>query len=163
MPEQRLPRLWTENGRSIMDREQYNECMKPYISGKKAKEERKLDFCIGAKVCSGKAKSEEEARHICLTAPKAPPKTKAPKRKDCSADMIELAGCVIKKLSGDLTEAGLAEAMQLCACGKAKKTTRVEKAMAQITPEQMEALAIIGQITDDYKDTHWEDNFGMGK
>ena len=48
------------------NREEYNTCMKPYITGKgKTKEQRKLDFCIGAKMCSGKAKTDEEAKGIC--------------------------------------------------------------------------------------------------
>ena len=49
-----------------MDRVQYNSCMSPYIRGKdKTKEERQMGFCVGAKLCSGKAKTEEEARTIC--------------------------------------------------------------------------------------------------
>jgi len=49
-----------------MDRAAYNSCMSPYIKGKeKTKEERRADFCIGAKVCSGKAKSPEEAKVLC--------------------------------------------------------------------------------------------------
>lgn len=55
-----------------MDRQAYNDCMKPYISGKgMSKEERRLRFCVGAKVCSGKAKTEEEAAQVC-SVPKAP-------------------------------------------------------------------------------------------
>lgn len=55
-----------------MDRAKYNECMRPYITGTgRSKEERTLAFCIGAKVCSGKASSEEEAAQICQ-APKLP-------------------------------------------------------------------------------------------
>lgn len=47
-------------------REEYNTCMRPYITGKgKTREQRKLDFCIGAKVCSGKAQTDEEAKVIC--------------------------------------------------------------------------------------------------
>lgn len=47
-------------------REEYNQCIKPHITGTgKTKEQRKLDFCIGAKLCSGKAKTEKEARAIC--------------------------------------------------------------------------------------------------
>jgi transcription elongation factor Elf1 len=53
-------------------REEYNACMRPYITGSKSKEQRKLDFCIGAKVCSGKAKDREEAEKICLL-PKVKP------------------------------------------------------------------------------------------
>lgn len=55
----------------MRDREEYNACMRPYMTGSKPKEQRKLDFCVGAKVCSGKAKTEEEARAIC-SIPKLP-------------------------------------------------------------------------------------------
>lgn len=46
-------------------REEYNACMRPFITGSKPKEERKRDFCIGAKVCSGKATTKEEAAQLC--------------------------------------------------------------------------------------------------
>ena len=39
--------------------------MRPFITGSKPKEERKRDFCIGAKVCSGKATTKEEAAQLC--------------------------------------------------------------------------------------------------
>ena len=49
-----------------MDRAAYNACMSPYIKGKgKSKDERKRDFCVGAKVCSGKATTQEEALVLC--------------------------------------------------------------------------------------------------
>lgn len=48
-----------------MDRKAYNECMRPYITGSKPKEERKRDFCVGAKICSGKAQTREEALTLC--------------------------------------------------------------------------------------------------
>ena len=55
-----------------MDRAAYNACMSPYIKGKgKSKDERKRDFCIGAKICSSKASSREEALQMCpITIPK---------------------------------------------------------------------------------------------
>ena len=47
-------------------RQEFNACMGPFIRGKeKTKEERQAGFCIGAKICSGKAKTEEEAKAIC--------------------------------------------------------------------------------------------------
>jgi len=49
-------------------REQYNACMRPYITGSKPKEERKRAFCVGAKICSGKARTEEEADQLCAKA-----------------------------------------------------------------------------------------------
>ena len=47
-----------------MSRELYNACMIPWIKGKDGLE-RRLSFCVGAKICSGKAKTEEEAKQIC--------------------------------------------------------------------------------------------------
>lgn len=46
-------------------REEYNNCMRPFITGSKPKDERRLSFCVGAKICSGKAHSEEEAAQLC--------------------------------------------------------------------------------------------------
>lgn len=47
-------------------REEYNACMRPHITGKgKSKEQRKLDFCIGSKLCSSKAETREEATQLC--------------------------------------------------------------------------------------------------
>lgn len=46
-------------------RTEYNECMRPFITGSKPKEERKRDFCIGAKICSGRAQTKEEAAQLC--------------------------------------------------------------------------------------------------
>jgi len=45
--------------------------MRPFITGSKPKEERKRDFCVGAKICSGKAQTHEEALQLCAnTVPK---------------------------------------------------------------------------------------------
>ena len=48
-------------------RTEYNDCMRPFITGSKPKEERQRGFCVGAKVCSGKARTEEEAAQMCAT------------------------------------------------------------------------------------------------
>ena len=52
----------------MANREEYNACMRPFITGSKPKEQRKRDFCIGAKICSGKAQTEEEAADLCAKA-----------------------------------------------------------------------------------------------
>lgn len=55
-----------------MDREAYNSCMKPFMSGTgKTKQERQQSMCIGAKMCTGKAKNQEEAARMCAI-PKVP-------------------------------------------------------------------------------------------
>jgi len=47
-----------------MAREDYNACMVPWIKGREGLI-RRLSFCVGAKICSGKAKTEDEAKQIC--------------------------------------------------------------------------------------------------
>ena len=39
--------------------------MRPYMVGSKPKEQRKRDFCRGAKICSGKVSTEAEADSLC--------------------------------------------------------------------------------------------------
>ena len=77
-------------------REAYNSCMKPHISGKH--EDRKMDFCIGAKICSGKAKDEDEARRLCLL-PKEAKEAKGKKGKKspktCEKEVFETGQCML--------------------------------------------------------------------
>ncbi len=47
-----------------MTREDYNNCMAPYIKGQPGMD-RRMSFCVGAKMCSGKAHTIDEARQIC--------------------------------------------------------------------------------------------------
>jgi len=55
-----------------MDRKEYNSCMSVKMKNKKlSKEERKQEFCMAAKECSGKAKTREEAMAQC-NKPKLP-------------------------------------------------------------------------------------------
>jgi hypothetical protein len=49
----------------MASRAEYNKCIRPYITGSKPKEQRKLDFCVGAKICSGKAETREQAEGLC--------------------------------------------------------------------------------------------------
>lgn len=63
-----------------MDRKSYNECMIPYLKDGKTKEQHKMDFCVGAKICSGKAPSRGRAEEICtisLSQPKEPKERRA--------------------------------------------------------------------------------------
>lgn len=96
-----------------MGRKVYNDCMKPYISGQH--EDRRMDFCIGAKICSGKAKTPEEARKLCLEAPPVAPKARVRKR----IDLVSLAACAVKKidfasLTPENMQPTLAAALQSC-------------------------------------------------
>ena len=47
-----------------MAREAYNTCMAPWIRGGEGLD-RRMSFCAGAKICSGKAKTLEEAKALC--------------------------------------------------------------------------------------------------
>lgn len=83
-------------------REDYNKCMRPYITGSKPKEQRKMDFCIGAKVCSSKAKDEAEAKKLC-SLPKELKPTKITARRSrkpesCEKNVRKVAECVVSRL-----------------------------------------------------------------
>ena len=82
-------------------REEYNACMRPFITGKgKSKDERKQSFCIGAKVCSKKAQSEEQAAELCSnTTPKPKQQSLSPQANPC-ASAIDMATWV-QQPSGD--------------------------------------------------------------
>jgi len=112
-----------------MDRQQYNDCMRPYISGSGlTKEERRLRFCIGAKLCSGKAKTEEEAKSVCLIAREKKPKVKTTAIKDtdnvenCEKEILKLASCIAEHADMNLVrninslEVGIANALMVCLC-----------------------------------------------
>lgn len=112
-----------------MDRKQYNTCMKPYISGTgMTKEERRLRFCIGAKLCSGKAETEDEAMAVCLMPkPEKPKKVKGVDQSDpdkCEKDILKLAACIAENADMNLVgninslEAGIADALMVCVCQK---------------------------------------------
>jgi len=68
-----------------MDRTAYNQCMVPHMQGQKSKEQRQHDMCVGAKLCTGKVATREEAEQIC-SMPKLPKWAKAalPEVEDCS-------------------------------------------------------------------------------
>lgn len=106
-----------------MDRQAYNECMIPFMKG--GGPDRKLRFCTGAKICSGKAASEDEARQICISQPpKEPKKRKARKTVDCGKEMARVSACLAPLLvetEEELTISRLTAMLQQCACGKAEK------------------------------------------
>ena len=128
----------------MVDRSIYNHCMKPYIQGTgKTPEERRLDFCIGAKICSGKTSDKDQARQICLT---EPPREKKPRGSRAKVDPHELASCIIAKADGELTVDSLSTIIAGCVGVKLKKQTKREKIEAGMTPEQLEALEAIATL-----------------
>lgn len=110
-----------------MDRTKYNTCMRPHIIGSKPKEQRKLDFCVGAKICSGKAKTKEEAELICKEAASLPKPARSSRRKrgtvqSCEREVREVAQCMVDKIDMNLAsninsiEVTLVNAMMECRC-----------------------------------------------
>jgi len=109
-----------------MDRKQYNQCMVPYMKGSKPKEQRQFDMCVGAKICSGKAGNEEEAKRIC-SLPKEPKPVKTGQIKrgqSCEKDVAKLSQCIIENIDMNLAsninsiELAVRNALMECSCPK---------------------------------------------
>jgi hypothetical protein len=88
-----------------MDRKEYNQCMRPYLTGSKTKEERKRDFCVGAKICSSKVSTREEAEQICSLPkesrmPKKSAQQTLPPQNNPCASVINM-GTWVQQPSGD--------------------------------------------------------------
>ncbi len=122
-----------------MDRKAYNSCLSPYIKGKgKPKEQRRLDFCIGAKMCTSKASNQDEAKKICLAMPPKPPREPRERRakrggdsRNCGQKMVDLARCASRKIElTQLTQENftmaLAEALRGCGCHSVPTSEGVE-------------------------------------
>ena len=102
-----------------MDRSAYTTCMITWMKG--GGPDRKSRFCIGAKLCSGKAKSEEEAKQICLSLPAKEPKPR--KTSGRGIDPVKLASCIstnidLASLTLDNMPARLEAAITHCSTGK---------------------------------------------
>ena len=104
-------------------REDYTSCMVPYMSG--GGPDRKERFCKGAKICSGKASSEEEAARLCAEAAANPKPPRARKARGGKIDTGTLAACVIKGLDGsEPTLSNLSNILASCTGQKAVPNTR---------------------------------------
>lgn len=112
----------------MADRTAYNTCMKPYMTGAgKSREERNTGMCIGAKLCTGKAKNEDEALKLCQEASKQPKPEKARKGHG-KIDPTAMAQCIIAAApKGPLTVESLAAVITRCSAGKAKKPQTTKK------------------------------------
>jgi hypothetical protein len=89
----------------VATRKEYNACMRPYITGSKPKEQRKLDFCVGAKICSGKAPSREDAIQLCSLPKESKTLKKSvqqatPQKNNPCASIIDM-GTWVQQPSGD--------------------------------------------------------------
>ncbi len=119
-----------------MDRAAYNKCMIPFMKG--GGPDRKLRFCIGAKTCSGKAKSEAEAEQICINQPAREPKPHKGSRH--SIDPVNLATCMSTKmnmegLTVDNLPARLESAIKLCSMTKAGSPPTYKRFMTSCIKE----------------------------
>lgn len=107
-----------------MSRQEYNQCMSPYMRGSESKEQRQSDMCQGAKICSGKAKTEEEARYLCSLPkePKPAKKRAAKGSQSCEKEVLELASCIVERIDVDQAsninsiETAIINAMMVCKC-----------------------------------------------
>ena len=81
-------------------------------------------MCLGAKICSGKAKDREEAQKLCDEAallPKAPRKA----RGKCRIDIAALATCIINSLDGtEISQVKLAPIISACTGQKVEISSR---------------------------------------
>lgn len=111
-----------------MDRGEYNTCVARGLKGKTlSKDERKLEFCIVAKLCSSKSKDREEAKVICLL-PKEPKPIKEKKSRRGKIDIGTLTVCVMKGLDGsEPTLANLSPILAGCTRQKVEKPLTRER------------------------------------
>jgi len=108
------------------DRRAFNDCMRPYMSGSKTKEQRGFDMCVGAKLCAHKTSSKEEAIRICSEPkPVKPVKTRQPRQRSkasCEKEVREIVDCLFKKMDRlNMTEMTIA--MKECMCGNGKTSS----------------------------------------
>ena len=134
-------------------REEYNTCMRPYITGKGIpKEERRQNFCIGAKICTGKAKDEKEALRLCQADWANPEKqNKTGKSRKTPYDQLEPIPVTI---DGKQVLLPPSEFARICACsvsGKPSKTVmKADTVRSSMTDEQIEALSIMAVVKNEY-------------
>ena len=103
-------------------REEYTACMKPHMTG--GGPDRKERFCVGAKLCSGKAKTKEEATRLCAEAA-ANPKPAAvggKKSRKCKIVAPDMAACIIENLGeSEVSLVNLTTAVSKCTGQKVAK------------------------------------------
>lgn len=107
-----------------MDRAKFSKCIGDGLRGKTlSREERKLEFCAVAKVCSGKSKTRDEALLICRQ-PKEPKTVKARRQSpdSCEKDVLNLSHCIAERIDMSLAsninsvETAIVNAMLGCRC-----------------------------------------------
>ena len=131
-----------------MNREEYTTCMKPWMKKREGGgPDRKERFCLGAKICSGKAKDEQEAAKLCAEAASNPkPPRKA--RGKCKVIAPDMAACVIRALGGsEINLANLTTAIAGCTGQKVEKPPTRERFIKKCFKEN----AVTGDIKEAQK------------
>jgi len=141
-------------------REAYTNCMKPYMIG--GGPERKERFCQGAKLCSGKAKTESEAKALCAEAAKNPKPPKAPKgRKVCTLrDLEAISVCVTQNINlSNLTPENMQEAfsnaLKRCSGATSAKVKSAKATLSSLDPKHIAALEAIGRLSKEAEGRKW--------
>lgn len=118
-----------------MDRTKYNACMAPHMRGKgKTQEERHRAMCIGAKLCTGKASTQEQAIRLCVEAaaePAGEPKKRRISRKllgrDCDEKAETLMTCLLPVMDPKDLEGSLRRGLAICGCGRKPKKVKKDE------------------------------------
>ena len=119
-----------------MKQEEYRSCVAKGLRGKTLQpEERKLEFCMVAKLCSKKASSRQEAELICKESASKPKPLKQPSAKkgskSCEKQAVKLVDCIVENIPqeslGNINklQMALGNALILCSCPpKGKEQTK---------------------------------------
>lgn len=142
-------------------REDYTNCMKPFMTG--GGPERKERFCVGAKICSGKAANEEEAAKLCAEAaanPK-PPKEKRGRKVCTLKDLNAISICLTQNIDlSTLTPENMHEtfsnALKECTqVATAAKVSKAAQVLEALDPEQLKALETIALLSQQAEGRKW--------
>jgi hypothetical protein len=146
-----------------LDRQQYNMCMKPHMTGTGlSKEERQANMCIGAKLCTGRASNEDEAAKLCQEAATNPKIPKAAKKgkKFCFTDLPSLSICMasnidLENLNSANIQQVFADALAKCSGVKAKQVKKAARTIEQLNPEELETLHTIAKLSKQFEGKTW--------
>jgi len=136
----------------------YTECMavkmRSFPKGI-SRAERGLLFCAEAKLCSGKFTERKKAEQYCRENPPAPraPRTGKKRGQACLTQVEPIVDCLLGKGLAEAPEQVLRTYLGECMCGKAKKTTKAEKAQAMwdaMPQEQKDALQLMEVMKGEY-------------
>lgn len=127
----------------------YTNCMKPWMKGAKEIDGVKA-MCVGAKMCTGKARSQDEAIAICKSQPAAAPRSgRAVKGAKCMANLDQYVECFMSKINfeADDMEEEIKKAISSCICGtkvtKISKKNKAEEVLNSMPPGAIEALGAL--------------------